>query len=95
MPPIGLALGNVDFANLFVNLPGKDYPPVLSLSDSDQGDALRALHVRVEVNRLGAVRQMLEWKTRCRDPTLLADSLRHSKSSSWQEPAAASGVYLQ
>ena len=26
MPPIGLALGNVDFANLFVNLSGKDYP---------------------------------------------------------------------
>ena len=24
MPPIGLALGNVDFANLFVNLSGKD-----------------------------------------------------------------------
>ena len=58
MPPIELALGNVDFANLFVNLSGKDYPSVLSLSDSDQGDALRALHVRVEVNRLGAVRQM-------------------------------------
>jgi len=74
-PPIGLALGNVDCANLFVNLSGKDYPPVLSLSDSDQGDALRALHVRVEVNRLGAVRQMLKWKTRCRDPTLLTDSL--------------------
>src|SRR5678815_4458546 len=28
MPPIGLALGNVDFANLFVNLSGKDYPSV-------------------------------------------------------------------
>jgi len=28
MPPIGLALGNVDFANLFVNLSGKDYPTV-------------------------------------------------------------------
>jgi large conductance mechanosensitive channel len=26
MPPIGLALGNVDFANLFINLSGKDYP---------------------------------------------------------------------
>ena len=28
MPPIGRALGNVDFANLFVNLSGKDYPSV-------------------------------------------------------------------
>jgi len=28
MPPIGLALGNVDFANLFISLSGKDYPSV-------------------------------------------------------------------
>jgi large conductance mechanosensitive channel len=28
MPPIGLALGNVDFSNLFVNISGKDYPSV-------------------------------------------------------------------
>ena len=28
MPPIGKMLGNVDFANLFVNLSGKDYPSV-------------------------------------------------------------------
>jgi large conductance mechanosensitive channel len=28
MPPIGLALGNVDFSNLFVNLSGKDFPSV-------------------------------------------------------------------
>jgi large conductance mechanosensitive channel len=28
MPPIGLALGNVDFANLFVNLSGGDYASV-------------------------------------------------------------------
>ena len=28
MPPIGRALGNVDFANLFVNLSGKYYPSV-------------------------------------------------------------------
>jgi large conductance mechanosensitive channel len=26
MPPIGLALGNVDFSNLFINLSGKEYP---------------------------------------------------------------------
>lgn len=26
MPPIGLALGNVDFSNLFVSLSGADYP---------------------------------------------------------------------
>ncbi|MDP2601396.1 MAG: large conductance mechanosensitive channel protein MscL [Deltaproteobacteria bacterium] len=28
MPPIGRLLGNVDFANLFVNLSEKDYPSV-------------------------------------------------------------------
>ena len=28
MPPIGLALGKVDFSNLFVNLSGKDFPSV-------------------------------------------------------------------
>jgi len=28
MPPIGLVLGNVDFANLFINLSGRDYPSV-------------------------------------------------------------------
>jgi large conductance mechanosensitive channel len=28
MPPIGLALGSVDFANLFISLSGKDYPSV-------------------------------------------------------------------
>src|SRR5213592_1395818 len=28
MPPIGLALGNVDFSNLFINLSVKDYPSV-------------------------------------------------------------------
>jgi large conductance mechanosensitive channel len=28
MPPIGLALGKVDFSNLFVNLSGRDYPSI-------------------------------------------------------------------
>ena len=28
MPPIGLALGRVDFSNLFLNLSGKDFPSV-------------------------------------------------------------------
>jgi len=28
MPPIGRMLGNVDFANLFVNLSDKEYPSV-------------------------------------------------------------------
>jgi large conductance mechanosensitive channel len=28
MPPIGLALGRVDFSNLFINLSGQDYPSV-------------------------------------------------------------------
>ena len=28
MPPIGLALGRVDFSSLFVNLSGRDYPSI-------------------------------------------------------------------
>ena len=28
MPPVGLALGKVDFSNLFINFSGKDYPSV-------------------------------------------------------------------
>jgi large conductance mechanosensitive channel len=28
MPPIGVAMGNVDFSNLFINLSGKEYPSV-------------------------------------------------------------------
>src|SRR5690348_2152404 len=28
MPPIGLALGGVDFSNLFINLSGRNYPSV-------------------------------------------------------------------
>jgi len=28
MPPIGLALGNVDFSNLFINLSAKNYPSI-------------------------------------------------------------------
>jgi len=28
MPPIGLALGRMDFSNLFINLSGKEYPTV-------------------------------------------------------------------
>jgi large conductance mechanosensitive channel len=28
MPPIGLALGGVDFSNLFINLSGKAYPSI-------------------------------------------------------------------
>jgi large conductance mechanosensitive channel len=30
MPPIGLALGNVDFSNLFLNLSGRSYPSVVA-----------------------------------------------------------------
>ena len=30
MPPIGLALGKVDFSNLFINLSGKEYPSVVA-----------------------------------------------------------------
>jgi len=32
----------------------------MSLCDSDQGDALRALHVRIEVNRLGGANAGIE-----------------------------------
>ena len=31
MPPIGLALGRMDFSNLFINLSGKEYPTVAAV----------------------------------------------------------------
>ena len=39
MPPIGLALGNVDFANLFINLSGKDYPSLAAAKAAGGGIA--------------------------------------------------------
>jgi len=38
MPPIGLALGQVDFSNLFINLSGKDYPSVAAAKAAGGGD---------------------------------------------------------
>jgi large conductance mechanosensitive channel len=34
MPPIGLLLGNVDFANLFINLSGEDYPSIAAAKEA-------------------------------------------------------------
>jgi large conductance mechanosensitive channel len=34
MPPVGLALGGVDFANLFINLSGKSYPTLKAAKDA-------------------------------------------------------------
>jgi large conductance mechanosensitive channel len=34
MPPIGLALGRVDFANLFIDLSGKGYPSLKAAQDA-------------------------------------------------------------
>ena len=34
MPPIGLALGKVDFANLFIDLSGKGYPTLKAAQDA-------------------------------------------------------------
>jgi large conductance mechanosensitive channel len=36
MPPLGMLLGHVDFANLYVNLSGKDYP---SLAEAKKAGA--------------------------------------------------------
>jgi large conductance mechanosensitive channel len=51
MPPIGKAMGGVNFADLFINLdPGKTLPtgaPITSLAGKDSGgggDRLRAIH---------------------------------------------------
>jgi hypothetical protein len=73
----------------------REHQPTLqavTVDVDDGGQAQRLSPIPIKATRcshcLGAVRQMLEWKTRCRDPTLLTDSLRHSKCSSWQEPAA-------
>ena len=34
MPPIGLLLGNIDFANLFINLSGTAYPSLKAAKDA-------------------------------------------------------------
>lgn len=34
MPPVGLALGNVDFQNLFIDLSGKGYPTLKAAQDA-------------------------------------------------------------
>ena len=34
MPPIGLLLGNIDFANLFINLSGTAYPSLRAAKDA-------------------------------------------------------------
>jgi large conductance mechanosensitive channel len=34
MPPVGLALGKVDFANLFIDLSGKGYPSLKAAKDA-------------------------------------------------------------
>jgi large conductance mechanosensitive channel len=34
MPPIGLVMGNVDFADLFINLSGQDYPSLAAARDA-------------------------------------------------------------
>ena len=34
MPPIGLALGGVDFQNLFINISGKSYPTLKAAKDA-------------------------------------------------------------
>ncbi|MEA3396385.1 MAG: large conductance mechanosensitive channel protein MscL, partial [Chloroflexota bacterium] len=34
MPPIGLLLGQVNFADLFINLSGKDYPSLAAAQEA-------------------------------------------------------------
>ena len=34
MPPIGLAMGNVDFSDLFINLSGQDYPSLAAAREA-------------------------------------------------------------
>src|SRR5205809_7020264 len=52
MPPIGSALGNVDFSNLFINLSGKDYPSVAAAKAAGAATLNYAIFLNMIMNFL-------------------------------------------
>jgi large conductance mechanosensitive channel len=52
MPPIGRVLGNVDFANLFLNLSDKDYPSVAAAKAAGAATLNYGLFINAVINFL-------------------------------------------
>ncbi len=52
MPPIGKILGNVDFANLFINLSGKEYPSVAAAKAAGAATLNYGLFINAVINFL-------------------------------------------
>ncbi len=52
MPPIGKILGNVDFANLFINLSGKEYPSVAAAKAAGSATLNYGLFINAVINFL-------------------------------------------
>jgi len=52
MPPIGRILGNVDFANLFINLSDKDYPSVAAAKAAGAATLNYGLFINAVINFL-------------------------------------------
>jgi large conductance mechanosensitive channel len=52
MPPIGLLLGNVDFANLFINLSDKDYDTLAAAQEAGAATLNYGLFINTVINFL-------------------------------------------
>ncbi len=52
MPPIGLAMGNIDFSNLFINLSGQDYPSLAAARDAGAPVIAYGAFINVVINFL-------------------------------------------
>lgn len=50
MPPIGLVMGNVDFADLFINLTGQDYPSLQAARDAGAPVIAYGLFINALIN---------------------------------------------
>lgn len=50
MPPIGLLLGNINFADLFINLSGKAYPSIKAAKDAGAATINYGLFLNTVIN---------------------------------------------
>ena len=50
MPPIGLAMGNVDFSDLFINLSGQDYPSLAAAREAGAPVIAYGAFINVVIN---------------------------------------------
>jgi large conductance mechanosensitive channel len=52
MPPIGMALGNVDFTNLYINLTSEDYPSLAAAQEAGAATINYGLFINAVINFL-------------------------------------------